>query len=1192
MKIVKLELIGFKSFGERTSFSMHAGVTCIVGPNGSGKSNVVDAFRWVLGEQSPKTLRGEKMEEVIFNGTSQTAPKGMAEVTLSISDINGGESNNGSAKPDVVEVTRRLYRSGESEYYINKTKIRLKDVRELFLDTGLEVKSYSILEQGRIAEILNAKPIERRFLIEEVAGVMKYKVRRSEAIAKLERARLNIDRVNDIVNEVKRSVGSLERQSNKAKRYKSLVAQLNTIELKIAKRDYEALNSAYKALDQQHADYTAKLSELNSQTSHNEALRQQHSATLREKRQALEKLLTAISAIEKQISGMEKDMAVKDSALSNIRSHIERLNSQETEYLQEQQEAIDRMDELSETEIELQRDIELIEAEYLIDKTKIDDIEKTFASIDVEIRDKNRMFYQISEQISTIRNELSTLQTHLGAVMQKKESSGTFVKSTTETLNKQESDIEDLQKDIEQSQVELALTNEKKQLLTTQTKTADLSIERLRKDIAVKRESIASDKARLKSLEEITANTLHEKDFSGHINIVATLSTTLETPERYETAIENALAHRIRGVILNTVEELKAAAAFIKQRSWERTALICLDLAGCSSPSSVTPYVSPSTNPSHVGRGTDGVAADETQKLHDGDVRALDVVRTGGAYETIVSSLLGDFIIVRDFDRAIELFKGSGSGLYKRYVTLDGDVLDHSGVLTTGKGTDVLRHLRNIRELKESLTVSAQALVDLEKNLTQAVSERDWLRSEQQDSNEQIASLDKEISIFRLNLKKLIEEKDRLVKKLHYMEIEAQQIENEIHTLHAAIKEKEVNQGELNVKKDETATYIQTLRDNLSSHKVKMETTRSSLTEKKIALNTKKERLKSIQKEASSLRRKAETIADKLASIAEESDTLTVKQQETVNDMEAGGQVLQRLSHEVAVLRERAVEERSVIEVQAHTLSENDRTLAQLKRDNDHVKERLNENDVQRMQHSMRMENIRTSISNIYGQDVVVLEIEPLVEGEDEMIGELKRKIVEMGTVNLASIEEYGELKTRYDFLISQQEDILKSIEELEQAISKINSTTRRMLTEAFYELNIKFNETFQNFFGGGKAELSLTDPSNILESGIDVIVQPPGKKLQNINLLSGGEKSLSALSLIFAGFLIKPTPLCILDEADAALDESNTRRFSDTLKTLSTNTQFIVITHNRATMEVADYIYGITNEVAGLSKVISMQLN
>ncbi|KJU82728.1 chromosome segregation protein SMC [Candidatus Magnetobacterium bavaricum] len=1147
MKIVKLQLNGFKSFAEKTSFTMHSGVTCIVGPNGSGKSNVVDAFRWVLGEQSAKTLRGDKMEEVIFNGTSDTAPKGMAEVTLSLSDIKGNEtadnssdkvSDNGTGKAhgdsssgaDIVEVTRRLYRSGESEYYINKAKARLKDVRELFLDTGLEVKSYSILEQGRISEILNAKPVERRSLIEEVAGVMKYKVRKSEAITKLQRASLNLERVNDIVSEVKRSVGSLERQAKKAERYKSLGAQLSSIELRIARRDYDALSSACKALDLLHADYTGRLGELTAEVAHNEELKTKHGAGLKDKKQVLDKTLHAISEMERQLSGTEKDMAVKDSTLNNILSHIQRLSAQQTEYLQQQYETIDRMEELSEVESELHREIEVIEAEYQSDKDKIEGIEKAFASIETEVRDKNRDFYQLSEQISNVRNEVSTLQTHLGALQQRQESSGSFFRGAQQTLDKHDSDIEATRKDIVDSQEGLALATERRQLLTTQLKQSDLSIERLRQGIAARRESIASDKARLKSLQEITASTLHEKDFGGTINIVATLSATLEVPQQYEIAVESALSDKVLAVILGTEGELKGAVAFIKQRAWDRTALISLDLY-------------PSSDPSHKGMETE----EKEQGLADGDVRALDVIKVDDAYRTVVGQLLGGVVIVCDIDRALELFRGNGGG---HYVTLDGDVLGRDGVLTAGKGTDVLRHLRNIRELTEGLDISAEALAGLERDLASAISERDWLRTEQQEVQEQLASLDKEVSIFNLNLKKLTEERDRLAKKMHYMEVEARQTEQEVQSVLAAIKEKGQHQDILSARKDETAVYLQGLRDSLSSHKALIETTRTSLTDKKVALTTKKERLKSVQKEASSLRRAAEAIADKLSAIAQESGTLTSRRQEIANDIEVGAVDLQRISQDVALLRQQAAQEKGVIDVEGNTLAEIDRTLTKLRHDNDLLKEQLNETDVQRMQHNLRMENIRTSVSNTYDKDILEVEPQPLQEGEEDIVGELRRKIAEMGAVNMASIEEYEELKRRYDFLLAQQEDLLKSIAELEQAIAKINSTTRKMLTESFYELNIKFNETFQEFFGGGKAELTLTDPSNILESGIEIAVQPPGKKLQNINLLSGGEKSLSALSLIFAGFLIKPTPMCILDEADAALDESNTRRFSDTLKT------------------------------------------
>ncbi|MBF0565992.1 MAG: AAA family ATPase, partial [Nitrospirae bacterium] len=524
--------------------------------------------------------------------------------------------------------------------------------------------------------------------------------------------------------------------------------------------------------------------------------------------------------------------------------------------------------------------------------------------------------------------------------------------------------------------------------------------------------------------------------------------------------------------------------------------------------------------------------------------------------------------------------------------TLDGDVIEPSGVVTSGKGSMVLRHLRTIRELRQKAGKDEYELTALVRSLALATTERDSLKLDLQELNEEAIDADKEISINKVNLKKHREDKERLDKKLHYIKVESEETDKEIKHLGASISEKEDLLAALRQQKEDVATYIQGLRDTQGQMRARLELFRAGSTGKKVDLTRRKERLRSVQSERASLLRKTGSLEEKLSSIAGETGGLTAKRDDASKELREGELRAEALRTLSVSLREEFEVLRVELDGKKALIKEKEKALHLLKNDRETTKERMSDLEVRLMEHRLRMENIKSIVSNTYGKCLDDLDVVPPTESDEAKIPGLKQKIQDMGPVNLASIEEYGELNTRYDFLSTQQSDIVQSIGELDQAISKINATTKARLGEAFAQLNQKFQETFKSFFGGGDAGLTLTDSANILEAGIEITVQPPGKRLQNINLLSGGEKALSALSLIFAGFLIKPTPLCLLDEADAALDEANTGRFAGMLKTISDKTQFIVITHNRTTMEVADYIYGITNEAAGISKVISVELS
>ncbi|MBF0320031.1 MAG: chromosome segregation protein SMC, partial [Nitrospirae bacterium] len=1158
-RIVKLEINGFKSFADKTVFSMHPGTTCIVGPNGCGKSNVVDAFRWVLGEQSAKTLRGEKMEEIIFNGTSEIKAKGMAEVALFFSDSTDGNGSSGSGS--IVEVARRLYRSGESEYYIDKTRCRLKDIRELFLDTGLEVRSYSILEQGRIAEILNTKPLERRFLIEEVAGVMKYKVRKSEALSKIERSKINLDRINDIIGEVKRSITSLDRQVKKAGKFKALTTELNLIELKVAKRDYTLLMEAYERQTMEIDTLSGVLRETAAGIAQMEATREATARAAEEKQKALDALNESQRGLDKDISTLERDLALKRSSIDNITGHKERLNSQISAYITEKDEALTKITELSEAEAALALKCDALDKEIETEKHKLVQTEESLDSVEEELREKNRVLFKASDDISTARNELSRIQSGIGSLKQKKDSAASFFKHAEAEHETHEREINNSEANILQRQDSIESNRKKKDALTEESQLLQKEIDSMRAEIAALRESLAADSSRLKSLEEITAGELNVKEFTQNINVLALLSTVIDVPGRYETAIEAALGGKIKGFIVRDLKALTDGARILKERSSVRTSLV---------PNTQRPAAVP-------------------RAQAEGHTNAFDVVKTPPEYADTVRAILGNYLIVDGIEEAFTLLSG---GTVSHFVTLDGDIVESSGVVTAGKAGTILKHLRNIRELKEKAEAGAEALKARQEGLNAAFQRRDTLKKDQQNIDNILFAMDKDLSILRLNLKKHNEEKARLTNKLHYMKVESEQIDKEIGALNNKLKERIGEEQSAQARKEEIHAYIEELRDTLTDKKVHLETLRASFTEHKAAITGMRERLRSTRSEKASHEKKIDTQDIRIEDAHNEINALTVKQNTLTGEIQTEETDLAALNVKADALKADIARIKEQIEGDLTVLHGLEDGLGKMRHSYDDTRVQLSELELHLAESRMRMENIQGLIATNYGKDIEQMDVPPLLEGEEEKISVLRRKIQEIGPVNLASIEEYEELTKRYDFLLSQQNDLVTSIAELNEAIAKINSTTRQKLTDGFNMLNLKFDETFKKFFGGGQAGLVLTDTANILECGIDIVVQPPHKKLQNINLLSGGEKSLSAISLVFAGFLIKPTPLCILDEADAALDDSNTVRFASMLKDLAMQkTQFIVITHNRVTMESADYIYGVTNEVPGISKVISMEL-
>lgn len=1163
MRIEKLELIGFKSFADKTAFILHPGITCIVGPNGCGKSNIVDAFRWVLGEQSAKSLRGEKMEEVIFNGSLTKKPKGMAEVTLSIAGMNVGGDGNGDGQQDSMTVTRRLYRSGESEYMLNKTPCRLKDIKDIFLDTGLEVKSYSILEQGRIGEILNSKPVDRRFIIEEVAGVMKYKVRRAEALSKLESSRLNIVRITDIIAEVKKQINILDRLAKKAERYKKLSSEMHAIELKIARKDFQQIKEAYDGLLDEYSTLKEKeavmSAEINSIENKNETRR----VTLLEKEKSLEVVQNNFQSLEHEIAEIERSIAVCRNDIDNIAEYLNKLVQQQEEVEVRITDITARNNELSINSQKINDEMEA-QVETLKEKTgNLSSIDEELLAKEDLIEDKRREIFRITENISGQRNDLSRQQTSLESLERRETTALRDSEDSRKILFEIEQSISNIESGIQGSNNEALALKEKKEVISQELSDSKARLEKLKGSLSEIREEFASNLSRLDSLREIVFDRPSRELISANssVRLLASISDVFDADAEYEKAIEAALSEKADSLIMGSSEDISIAVSSLKGKDIGKTSFITI----------APPQVSINNN------FPEGIIG-----------RALDFVKVNEEFSKIAENLLGNVLIVKDLKTALNLATSDGNHVF---VTIEGEVVEPSGVVTAGEGKGILRKKREMRELEE---VIEKNKADIEKNNNDILGLQNIILEKEEavkGVESAMYNIEKELSLSKLNIENHMDDKERVSRKLAYLTMEIEELSKEKSSLNTTISTTEVQIQSIESGKTTVENEMLLLQEGIAQKKSVLEQYRSEVTDIRLEITSGREKLEAIKNEIETLNKTLEELNNKKEELRIEKESVLSKRTRRETEILEHETNLRKLVTDADLLRLEISNKKEEIEIENQDLLSITQGLKSLRHQASEVTSRISEIDVMKAEHKMRLENLAENVKNNYGTLIEELELLEVSSEEEEKLAELREKIQEMGAVNLGTIEEYEELRTRYEFMTGQQEDLNKSIAELEEAITKINSTTRKKLRDAFEALKVKFSEVFVTLFGGGKAELILTDESNILEAGIDIVAQPPGKKLQSLQLLSGGEKALAALALQFASFLIKPTPLCILDEADAPLDESNTERYSRMLAELSKETQFVVVTHNKTTMNIAQHLYGTTMEEAGVSKVISMQL-
>ncbi|MBI4378267.1 MAG: chromosome segregation protein SMC [Nitrospinae bacterium] len=1184
MYLKSLQMVGFKSFVDETMLEFEPGITAIVGPNGCGKSNISDAIKWVLGEQSAKLLRGSKMEDFIFNGSESRKALSMAEVSISMGNLKGMITSSEFSGYEEITVSRRLFRSGESEYYINKTQCRLKDVVDVFLDTGISTRGFSIIEHEQVGRIINSKPEDRRFIFEEAAGVMKYKYRRNAAIQKLESSQQNLLRISDIVNEIERQMNSLKRQANKAERYKKYRGEIRELGLKLLSIElhkvYDILKGAddeYNIHKEKEVEVSAKGSSLKNTIENLRIELTSEEKALANQRQEEYELETKIERDEEHIELMKRQFADLSDEEGRASEEIDGLK-REMESLDSQYN--DRILEMKKysSEIEEQNRVYNEKEGALLEMNKgYKELQSTLEGLDTEI-------LKLLGEISQKKNNLSTLDTRLDFIKKRKERVIIEKKEIEDNLNDLNENFENTSKKVTEitgqldkfkmDKDELALRlNDMKERLNLSEKGLSNIKERLSTRISLLN-SLEELQANLEGYDEGVKSLIKSKDVGAISGIHGVLIDFIETSVEFETAIESVLGDRLQGLVVESHDDCIKALEYLKSHSAGKAKFIPLTLRNLHN----NGLNNVNSSNGFIGRAT------ELLKYHE-------------KYKGILECLLGDVFIVNDIQTALDIWRSNR--LPYTFVTLDGEVIDPYGSITGGKrkGSEegLMQRRRQIAEIRREIE-------NLNIELDGSRKKRDDIQSEIESLESKITGLEKYIrdEEFKLkneenSLSKINDEIERLKKKMHTLSFEEKEFDIEIGEFTG-----EADRYRNEIVREEDCYSKKVLQSNKLKEEIKilrtnLDTFVDDTNKIKITLTSLNGKTEGIRMEMNRIEKGRMDIEKRIEKREEEGIKISNRKKElegTIRDIE------DRIFHislkrdekkkEIIIkdeyLRERneflkgIEEEISVIEAELSLMRETLNTLG-LKRSElnlqvNHLKKRAEE-------------EYNVIESEIPGVDRGEINLEDIHKRLEFLRGEIER----FGDVNLTAIEEYKTISERYTFLKSQQDDLIQSIKSLHQAIERIDSTTRQMFTDTFKKVNEHFKSIFRRLFGGGRADLILIDESNIIETGVDIIVQPPGKKLQNISLLSAGEKSMTAIALLFSVFMVKPSPFCLLDEIDAPLDESNIFRFRDMLKEMSAKTQFMIITHNQKTMSFADILYGVTMEDDGVSKVISVNL-
>jgi chromosome segregation protein len=1186
MRIKRLDITGFKSFMDRSVFSFDEGVTGIVGPNGCGKSNVVDAIRWAMGEQSAKNLRGRGMEDVIFNGSESMPPLSMAEVTLTFKIEDGDVLGPQYAGLTDVSITRRLFRSGESEYQINKVTCRLLDITELFLGTGVGTRAYSIIEQGRVGQIVSARPEDRRSFIEEAAGVTKYKARRKAAERKMEYTQQNLLRVNDIVTELGKRLDSLNRQARKAEKYKKLKADMREIELHSASHRYLELHAERKVLG-------LKLESLTGEEKHGLDQVRELEDTIVARRSALDVEAHELEALAVKVHELESQVQLDEQNLSHWATDTDSTRKRVEQAREDGKLAVAREAELRASATSRQEELQALSTNW-----KEDDL--NLKVLQEELRRVHELQAHLAERLDAERSHLvavaSRLANHesnlqnLGRRKADLEVRQAKCRAERDVLRVEEQRLDESRAQVmgqvgstRQLALELAERKgrEEESLLASQHAFAESEIQ-----VICLREELADRRSRLTSLQEIQRNyegfdrgvravMLAAGEQFREKGIFGLVADVVSTTPVYEKAIEAALGERLQHVIVESPAKGLELIEHLKTVSEGRSTFVPVQ----------TDRPAPATAAPDLAR--EGVLA-----------AARSEVKCEEVLSPVIDALLHDVVIVKDLAVARE-YAASGGGDFV-LVTLEGDVLRPGGSVTggvlEGPAVGALQKKREISELSVEVaniearyneTVTGHYTLQKQIGATEGLVK--GLAKNQHAEELNLASQEKDLHKAAEDLSKMRERLTALAGEDRLLD----------ESLVALATEEEAARGELahgHNDREQREDTVRELSAELETLKAKGSSLADDLTALRVKTAAEAEKGEATRKEIEQLEAQGMEVRERIARLDISANEGDAHLAELAGRM-AEAQVERTSRAEALVTQRASLDTRRAAHVEASSQTrEQDVSLRELRGRLDELTQGLSQISLKERELALELEHLVAQIQERHqtdlGLELYRFHLLPALPAESAaQLKDLRAQVERMGEINLTAIEEHAEIVGRHTFLSAQKADLESSLEQLKSAIVKIDRTSRDRFKQTFEIVNDKFQQIFPRLFGGGRAGLVLTDEGPGQEQGVEIVAQPPGKKLQSVSLLSGGEKALTAVSLIFSIFLIKPTPFCLLDEVDAPLDEANVGRYNEMVREMCKQSQFIVITHNKRTMEVVDSLYGVTMEEPGISKLVSVRL-
>ena len=1180
MYLKRLELQGFKSFADKTILELMPGITTVIGPNGSGKSNISDAIRWVLGEQSMKSLRGTKSLDIIFAGTQNRKSLGFAEASLVFDNSDGALP----IEYTEVTVTRKIYRSGETGYYINKVPCRLKDVLELFMDTGIGKDGYSIIGQGKIDEILSNKSEDRRHIFEEAAGIVKYRTRKQESEKKLEHTKLNLLRINDILTEIEGNLEPLQMQADKAKKYLNLREELKNIEIGLFvyniekyKQDLEKVVQDIEIMQSQCNDEEGRLERV-------KILKEELKSSIDEITETIENMSNIGFESQKQIEQLNSDINVAKTRIANNNENNDRYLKEIEEQNAKIKELKDEIEQKEAKKDNLKQNKEKFEKELNEKQAELDKLTEKLSSKELEIEgykhtveENTDKKYELQSEINAqninyqnfekrqaqIKQEMQSTISELDGTRLNKEDIAKQFNEIENKKNKAQNSLNEVSKQREEANQKIKSFESNINILSSEMRIKESRLKFLIETEKEKEGYIKSVKSLLKDCENI-------KELGKGMNGV--LANIIEVPDDLQTAIEMCLGASLQNIVTETETDAKRLVEHLRKNNLGRASFLPI--------SSVR------------GKKLDKIKGNESGVIGI----ASDLIKYNKKYEQIILNLLGRTVIVDNMDTAIKVAKQNGYTF--RIVTTEGDLINPSGAITggsvakktvniLGRGKEIEKLEKEIKNLKQKIEKlendkqnyeeSIEGILELSANLEKELQEIDITYATEKQKvisiNENIEKLEKRLNRLKEEQANLEKQKEEAVSTKGDLQVEINKIVEQNEELSKIITEF----AELN--KDDQK-YIDDLNFDITNLKISV----SSFDESEASIQEIQER---INQELENAHTSIENKNTQIEQIKKDNEDLEKSIEETLQKIEEVKESVNSSSSKIEELKKERAQKSEKLSKQEDEITAKFKVIEDLKG--------------QLVKLDVKKTKIEEDINGIINKMWEEYELTPNnaeqyqkpenVALTQRRVNSLRTEIRELGSVNVDSIEEYKNLKDRYDFMSEQRLDLENTMSKLRKVISDMTQIMKEQFKEKFKVINKNFGEVFAELFGGGKAELTLEDEENILECGIDITVQPPGKKLQNMMLLSGGEKAFTAIALLFAILKINPAPFCVLDEIEAALDDVNVFRYADYLKKFTDHTQFLVITHRKGTMEVADTVYGVTMEESGISKLLSMKL-